>query len=261
MTLSILAISPETGEAGFAQATSTPAIGERCTKVVHGRGVITYQCHGDYKRFGLARKLLDAGSTPAEVLAGLQDDAYFAYRQIGIIDMQGNIAVHTGDTTSVWAGEVVGPNHIATGNTLSGPKVVEAMSEAYMATAGEPFAERLLRSLEAGRDAGGQPDGQMSSAISIFDANQATLNLRVDVHPEPIGELRHLYNWYKPLIPYYVRYGLDPTSWSLDSWHALEESGAPLIPQAGPGWTPADIERRTTQIRKAPTTSAGKAQG
>ena len=36
------------------------------------------------------------------------------------------------------------------------------------------------------------------------------LDLRVEVHDEPVGELRRIFDWYKPLIPYYEERGRNP---------------------------------------------------
>lgn len=259
MTFSILAVDPTTGEAGYAQSTSTPAVADRCTGVVLGKGVVTVQSSGDFRQRELAMRLMEQGHAPEQVLAALRPDKYFDRRQVAIIDLSGNTAVNTGERRSPWAGEIVGPNHIATGNTLAGPAVIEAMSEAFMASAGEPFHERLMRSLEAGRDAGGQPDGQSSSALKVFTLRHPLVNLRVDVHPEPVGHLRHIYDWYKNLLPYYLEKALDYDCWNGDTWHAMEESGVPLLPPSASDWTPEIIERRVDQIRKAPTTRAGKA--
>ncbi|HWH95126.1 MAG TPA: DUF1028 domain-containing protein [Baekduia sp.] len=258
MTFSLLAVSPETGEHGFVQTTSTPAIGDRCTAVVHNRGVVTVQATGDYRLVRLAKQLLELGYPSFKVVKEVADEPFAKSRQFAAVDMTGAVAVNTGDEASPWAGEVVGPSYVATGNTLAGPEVLEAMSRVYAESEGQDFAERLVLALEAGRDAGGQPDGQSSSAIQVFDGTQPTLNLRVDLHPEPIGHLRKLHDWYKTLRPYYVGYQLDQTSWDLDSWSALESNGKPFYPDGG-GWTEADVARRGETIRGAWTTSASGA--
>jgi len=38
----------------------------------------------------------------------------------------------------------------------------------------------------------------------VFGAEPfALVDLRVDFYPEPIGELRRIYDWFRPLVPYY----------------------------------------------------------
>ena len=214
MTFSILGHCPRTGKAGFCQATSTPAVGWRITDVVPGRGIATIQAHGDYRRLQVAKKLIEFGHSPEKVLKDLCDgDKYFEYRQFAVMDYYGNIAVRTGNKTRPWAGEVVGANHVATGNVLVVEKVVRAMSEAYMKSEKEEIEERFMRALEAGRDAGGQEEGQTSAAIVVFGKHEFPLvNLRVDVSAEPVGELRRNLDWFKPLIGYYEKRTLDPGS-------------------------------------------------
>ncbi|RUA31229.1 MAG: hypothetical protein DSY78_06910, partial [Chloroflexi bacterium] len=65
--------------------------------------------------------------------------------------------------------------------------------------------ERLLRSIEAGRDAGGQPEGQRSAALIVYRVEESYpwMDLRVDAHDEPVGELRRVYELYQPMADYY----------------------------------------------------------
>ncbi|MBP0575121.1 DUF1028 domain-containing protein, partial [Mycobacterium tuberculosis] len=57
-----------------------------------------------------------------------------------------------------------------------------------------PFADRLIAALDAGQAAGGDKRGRQSAALKIWDREPyAVLDLRVDDHPEPLAELRRLY--------------------------------------------------------------------
>lgn len=214
MTFSILGRCPRTGKAGFCQATSTPAVGWRITDVVPGRGIVTVQAHGDYRRLQVAKKLLERGHAPDKVLKDLcEGDPHFEYRQFAILDYDGRSAVRTGNRARAWAGEIVAADHIATGNVLVGEEVVRAMSAAFVQSEGEDLEERFMRALEAGRDAGGQEEGQTSAAIVVYGRHDFPLvNLRVDVSAEPVGELRRHLDWFKPLIGYYEMRTLDPGS-------------------------------------------------
>lgn len=233
MTFTLIGHCRKTGKVGFCQATSTPAVGWRCTDVVFGRGVLTVQAHGDYRQVLRAKALMESGLSPSAVLAELKaGDKYFEYRQIAILDMSGNAAVNTGQKARPWAGELVGPDYVATGNVLVGPKVVDAMATAFEAGSGLELEERLLRSVEAGRDAGGQEEGQTSCALVVYEKYEFPIvNLRVDVSLEPIAEMRKIFNWFKPLIPYYVKRTLDPTSVEPKK-AVLEAMGLPVNPYA-----------------------------
>src|SRR5690606_35255196 len=119
MTFTILGFCKRTGKAGFCQTTSTPAVGWRCTDVVRNRGLVTVQAHGDYRQLLVAKRLMELGLGPAKVLKDLQEgDKYIEYRQIAILDFSGTSAVFTGSKAYKWAGEVVGDDHVATGNVL-----------------------------------------------------------------------------------------------------------------------------------------------
>jgi uncharacterized Ntn-hydrolase superfamily protein len=231
MTFTVLAFCRNTQKTGFCQATSTPAVGWRCTDVVLGRGVVTVQAHGDYRQLQLAKRLMEFGHSPAKVMKDLsEDDKYFDFRQIAILDVNGNTAVNTGARARPWAGEIVGDGYVVTGNVLVGENVIRAMSKAFESSAGQELEERLLLAVEAGRDAGGQEEGQTSCALVVYEKHSFPIvNLRVDVAREPVGEMRKILDWYKPLIPYYVSRTLDPTSVAPKK-ATLEKMGLPVNP-------------------------------
>lgn len=67
-----------------------------------------------------------------------------------------------------------------------------------------------MAAIEAGRDAGGQKGGQRSAAILVYeDKEYARVDLRVDAHEEPVGEMRRVFDFYKPAIEYYVHRQVD----------------------------------------------------
>jgi uncharacterized Ntn-hydrolase superfamily protein len=91
------------------------------------------------------------------------------------------------------------------GNVLAGAEVVAAIAEEYQASGAYAFEDRLLRAIEAGRDAGGQEEGQCSASLLTFGPDEfSRSDLRVDLSDEPIAELRRVYDFYAPLVPYYV---------------------------------------------------------
>ncbi len=233
MTFTVIGLCRRTGKTGFCQATSTPAVGWRVADVVLGKGVVTVQAHGDYRQLQLAKRLLAFGHSPAKVIKELgESDRYFDYRQVAVLDGYGNSAVFTGKKARPWAGEVVGTDHVATGNVLVGEGVVKAMSEAFRASEREDLEERLLRAIEAGRDAGGQEEGQTSCALVVYERHEFPIvNLRVDVSLEPVAEMRRIFDWFKPLIPYYVERTLDPSSVAPKK-AVLEKMGLPVNPYA-----------------------------
>jgi len=224
-TFTVIARCQQTSMLGIAMATSSPAVGSRCPLIKPGVGAISHQAVSQPRLGMLAMKLLELGHTAAGVLKELKaTDPYIEYRQIGVIEANGHVAVMTGKKNHPWAGHQKGKDYIVMGNCLSGKKVIEAMASAFESSTDESLEERLLRAIEAGRDAGGQPDGQSSACLLTYDRQPfARVDLRVDVHEEPVAELRRVFDWFAPLIPYYEMRAVAPTVPRFKDW--LREQG------------------------------------
>jgi uncharacterized Ntn-hydrolase superfamily protein len=149
--------------------------------------------------------LLAKGVAPAEALERLlQGDKGRERRQIGLIDMKGRAAAHTGKENGAWSGSRQGRNYTVQGNILVGPEVVEAVAASFESTEGTgmPLAERLITALEAGQEKGGDRRwGQFqSAALRVADPNDPGrgndhLSVAIDVgeHPHPLEELKRIY--------------------------------------------------------------------
>jgi uncharacterized Ntn-hydrolase superfamily protein len=207
MTFTVLARDPETGRLGIGLATYSLAVGGYCPFIRARVGAVTTQAFAEPRLGPLALRLLAMGYAPPKVLLELgSSDPGWAYRQVGIVDRDGAASVHTGEKTRPYAGHLVEEGVITCGNFLAGPPTVAAMMKAYLASRGREFPERLLRALEAGRDAGGQARGMWdrSASLHVYEEEEhAMLDLRVDIHEQGIAELRRLYEHYRPLLPLY----------------------------------------------------------
>ena len=119
------------------------------------------------------------------------------------------------------------------GNSLSGPPVTDTMAAEFTADPSLELDERLLRALEAGRDAGGQSNSEgehlteRSSALIIARPGALVpLDLRVDVHEQAVDELRRIHAAYSPCMPYYeVRAADPPNTPAQDVWVRQNMSG------------------------------------
>jgi uncharacterized Ntn-hydrolase superfamily protein len=97
------------------------------------------------------------------------------------------------------------------GNVLAGPQVAEAIAEAFHERESDELEVRLLRAIEAGRDAGGQEEGQTSAGLLSFGEQIVPrCDLRVDISDEPVRELRRIFDWYAPLLPYFEERNRNP---------------------------------------------------
>jgi tetratricopeptide (TPR) repeat protein len=109
-------------------------------------------------------------------------------------------ATYTGKECMAWAGGKSGKHFAAQGNILVSEATVDAMAKAFTDTKGT-LGEKLMRALEEGQAAGGDSRGMQSAAILIVRQgggyagfNDRYCDLRVDDHPEPIRELRRIFD-------------------------------------------------------------------
>ena len=195
MTWSIVARDPGTGAFGVAVTTKFFAVGALCPHAASGVGALSTQAlvNPTYGPRGL-RLLAERKPAAAVVEALLATDAGRGTRQLHVIDRLGGIAAHTGGDCVGWCGHTIEDGFSVAGNMLAGPQVIAATVAAYQDAADAPFADRLLRGLEAGQAAGGDKRGKQSAALLIYAGEEyPALDLRVDDHAEPLAELRRLY--------------------------------------------------------------------
>ena len=229
-TFTVIGRCARTGRLGVGTSTRSLAVGARVPHVRARVGAVAIMAIADARLGHLAMRLLETGyKAPAVVDELVKADPYCEYRQLGVLDADGFAAARTGKMNRDWAGHRVGDGFIVLGNVLVGPHVLDAMERAFVANAAEDLEERLLRGIEAGRDAGGQHGGQRSAALLVHDDQAfAHVDLRVDVHAEPIGELRRVFDVYRPAIPYYNLRQVDARVPPLDDW--MKERGGSIRP-------------------------------
>lgn len=206
-TFSIAAIDPRTGEVGVAVTTRVPCVGNGVPWVRKGVGAVATQAN---TRTEYGNELLDAlakGEAPDAALRRLlAADSGASGRQVGVIDIQGRSAQHTGTGPQDWKGHRAGKNYVTQGNVLVGPQVLEAVAKSFESTEGQPrhLADRLIDAIAAGHALGGdQRHGlRQSAAVIVADprpgrsrrTDGVTANINVCENPEPVAELRRIYD-------------------------------------------------------------------
>ena len=194
MTWSIVARDAD-GAFGVAVASRFFAVGALCPNARSGIGALSTQAlvNPGYGPSGL--DLLEQGVAAADAVARLiAGDEGREHRQLHLIDQGGRCAAHTGALCIDWCGHRVHDGFSVAGNMLSGPRVLDETARAYQANPGAPFAERLLAAMAAGQAAGGDKRGKQAAALLIHTTEvYPFLDLRVDDHPDPIAELKRLY--------------------------------------------------------------------
>jgi uncharacterized Ntn-hydrolase superfamily protein len=201
----------------MAIATYSVAVGQWCDGADRHAGITMSQAFVRTTNNALALNLLKLGYSAAYVNDALvRDDDFASFRQIGTVSRDGKVACHTGENTRAWAGHHIGAGYVTMGNVLSGEPVVHAMAEVFESKAAETFEERLLLALEAGRDAGGQGNGERSLAersgalIVTASDDLDAVNIRVDLHERAVEELRRVYSFCSQYAGYYRSRGLNP---------------------------------------------------
>jgi uncharacterized Ntn-hydrolase superfamily protein len=195
MTYSIVARDPATGHLGIAVASRFFAVG-CAVPFLKGRvGAVATQAfvNPTYGPDGL--RLLEAGAPPDAIIPILtgRDDGH-PNRQFHLIDAKGRNAAFTGENCVDWCGHLVADGVSVAGNMLEGPQVIADALTAYQAAMDKPLAERLLISMQAGEDAGGDKRGKQSACLVVYrDQDYAWLDIRADDHGDPLAELRRLY--------------------------------------------------------------------
>jgi uncharacterized Ntn-hydrolase superfamily protein len=204
-TFSLCAIDPATGQSGAAVTTRVPFVGRAVPHVRAGIGAVCTQASTmvEYGPRGL--DLMAKGVEPTVAIAQLlSDDQQRESRQLGMIDMKGRSAAHTGKGNGNWAGSKQGLNYTVQANIMVGPEVVAAVAATFesMEGAGVPLAERMILAMEAGQNKGGDRrfGNLQSAAIKIADPNDPgrggdhiALAIEVGEHAEPVGEMKRIY--------------------------------------------------------------------
>lgn len=217
MTYTVVARCPRTGQVGIGIATYSICVGLYCNGLRANTGATMTQAFVNQGNNSLALRLLAQGFTSARVLEELQaNDPDAEYRQIAVLDRDGRAAAYSGPKTRGYSGHRIGEGYVAMGNVLAGQHVVDAIAAGFEAAPDETLERRLLRAIEAGRDAGGQTgnDGHLaerSAALVVYgDHDHAELDLRVDLHEAAVDELRRAFEEYEPYRAYYRDRGRNP---------------------------------------------------
>ncbi|XVV08156.1 DUF1028 domain-containing protein [Actinoplanes sp. CA-131856] len=200
MTFSIVARSADGTALGVAVASKFLGVGAAVPAALADVGAVATQSYANLAYRPQALALMGTGVAATETVKALiaGDAGPIAHRQVGVVGPEGPGATFTGGECHPWAGGVAGDGYAIQGNMLAGPQVVAAVEEKWI-TGGSKFQYRLLHALRAGDDAGGDRRGRQSAALYVVakgmgygGTSDVLVDLRVDDHPDPVGELARL---------------------------------------------------------------------
>jgi len=259
-TYSIVARDAETGEMGVAVQSHWFSVGSMVSWAEPGVGAVATQSFIDPNYGPLGLQLMRAGKTAAEAQAALLSiDEHANVRQLGMIDANGVVANHTGDSAIADHCDIVGDNYTVQANMMWKPTVCEAMAAAFEAAQGD-LAQRMMIALEAAQGEGGDIRGKQSAAMIVVSNDRSlppwggrVIDLRVEDHAEPLVELRRLVTMNKAynlmnagdehmmvgdIDSAVVAYGgaetMVPDSHEMIFWHAATLADAGKIDEAMP---------------------------
>ena len=215
MTYSIIARCPKSGRLGLGITTYSLAAGGRCEGILAGVGICKTQAYVNRGNDTLAIELLAQGFGPAHVMKMLEgNDPDHAYRQIAILDREGNGAAHTGSERAHGPATRWGGLHRLR-QRLAGPQVIEAIAAGFLAEADAPLEFRLLAALEGGRNAGSQVGAQghlteRSAAICVVSSPTMPTSTSGSICDDAVVELRRILEEFKRYEVFYRERGRNP---------------------------------------------------
>jgi uncharacterized Ntn-hydrolase superfamily protein len=179
VTFSVVARDPATGELGIAVSSCILAVGRAVPSARPGIGVVAVQARS---RRGLGTMLLAGladGAAPADLVRRAAHAApEDADRQVAVLSARGEVAADTGQGSFPVSGHLIGDQMSVQGNMLASTEVLPAMSQAFAAARGD-LADRLLASLTAGQDAGGDLRGRGRKGVNPGRAPGTTSGARL----------------------------------------------------------------------------------
>lgn len=200
MTYSIAARDPRTGALGVAVQSHYFGTGRVVSWAEAGVGAIATQSLVEVGYGPRGLDLMRSGASASAALRELvEKDGMAAVRQVAMVDAAGGVAVHTGAGCVAEAGHATGRQVTVQANMMERRTVWGAMLQGFEASAGDDLPYRLLAALEGAEAEGGDIRGTQSAAMLVVSGkrseapwDQRLVDLRVDDHRDPLGELRRL---------------------------------------------------------------------
>jgi uncharacterized Ntn-hydrolase superfamily protein len=259
-TYSIVARDAETGQLGVAVQSHWFSVGSIVSWAEPGVGAVATQSFVEPSYGPLGLELMRAGKTAQQALTALlAGDDHTDVRQVGMVDAQGNAAVHTGEHAIIEYCDHTGDGYSVQANLMLNSTVCDAMVTAYETTEGD-LAEKMMSALEAAQAEGGDIRGKQSAALMVVTDDASlpawggrVFDLRIEDHLEPVKEMRRLlhvaraYNYMnagdehmtqgeidKAVEAYWTAEQMVPDSHEMVFWHAATLAAAGRVDESLP---------------------------
>ncbi|GAA0429286.1 DUF1028 domain-containing protein [Lentibacillus halophilus] len=211
-TFSVAGRCPETGALGVIVTSSSPAVGSRCAWGKNDVGVILPQNVTDPRLATVGLTAMEQGYNADAAIRTMKEASdYPEYRQLAVVDKNGESAVFTGDKALGVSGEFCSDNVASIGNLLKDPDIPQAMGEKFLQENNLSLSERLISAIDTGFEMGGELDQEHSIALLVYkDVPFPYVDLRVDYSEDPLNDLKNLWEIYKPQAEDYKVRALNP---------------------------------------------------
>lgn len=212
MTFSLVARCANTGMFGIAISSSSPAVAARCAYTRAGVGAVASQNITDPRLGPRALDLMQSGLSAGEAVVDIQSTAdHMDYRQLLVIDANGQAAIHSGpNSLGIWT-DAQGEDVIAAGNLLANDSVPQAIVDGFQSSKGH-LGDRLIAAMRSGLTAGGEAGPVHSAGMQICDTvSWPVADLRCDWTEDcPIESIATAWDVYKPQLDAYVQRAQNP---------------------------------------------------
>ncbi len=211
MTLSIAAWDETSRQLGGAITSSSISVSSRCLHWRPGVGIALSQNITDPRLGPRLLSLLNDGVTVGDAIkAVVQSTPYINFRQLGLVDCQGDTGLFNGDGVLGCFASAQGKHCVAAGNLLDNDSVPAAMVNAFESSTAS-FGSRVLGALIAGIEAGGEVGPVRSAGMLIGgEVSWPVAELRIDWDENPIEKMIEGWKVYEPQIDDYVTRALQP---------------------------------------------------
>ncbi|MCD6510291.1 MAG: DUF1028 domain-containing protein [Thermoprotei archaeon] len=200
MTYSIVALDSESGLVGVAVASGSIAVGSRVPWAKNAVGAVATQAYTNPALGPLILSYMEEGFTSEEALTkALGTDDSPNMRQVAVISVKGDKAVHNGNNVPKECGYCMGEHCVCIANLVKSSDIPKLMCHKFEELMGEGnLARALLEALKEGHEAGGDKRGDRSAALLVVgptpygELYDRLIDLRVDYSPDPVGSLEKL---------------------------------------------------------------------
>lgn len=212
MTFSLVARCEESGMFGLAVSSSSPAVAARCSHVRAGVGAVASQNVTDPMLGKKGLDLLEKGMSASQAIATLlASESNTEYRQVLIVDVNGQSAIHSGrEALGIWT-QAQAHNVASAGNLLASEHVPQAIVDEFSKSRGH-LGDRLISAMRAGLAAGGEAGPIHSAGLKIVDkVAWPVADIRCDwTEACPIEDIANAWQIYKPQLEDYVERAINP---------------------------------------------------